>query len=291
MTPETVSSVLQNLPVVLQRLQRRQTSFLTDALSAILALSKRILAAGGPCKLRAASDDEQHISNSSLSELPPQSSRGATADSWNGSGRLVSGLEVFVVKAPTAASAWPEAQAHPGHDALEGFTLEVAAMTAPLPTLADAPDLAALPPQEAAALLDRDSQCQAGLAPAQTTSLIAACMAARQQVAASEPVQGQQQKQESTRPHTIRSPAGDRKGNTAQLGKAVMLHAALTSAKCRAAMPEHLPSSSKDCDPFHDIPFCMAALLQAANESQVQTLCPQLLSLMLSTPQMMLIAV
>ena len=260
--------------MALQRLQRRQTSFLKDALSAILALSKRLLAAGGPCKLVAASDDEQHMSHGSLSESQRQSSRGAMTDCKEGSGRLASGLEVFIAKAPSAASAWPEAQAHSAHDALEGFTLEVAAMTAPLPTVADAPQFAALPPQEVAALLDRDSQCQAGLGPEQTTSLIAACMSARHQVAASKPVHSQQQQQESIRPHTTQSPAEDRQGSAAQLGKAVMLHAALTSAKCRTALPEPSPCFDREPDPFHNVPSSMAALLQAATEAQVHTSVP-----------------
>ena len=275
-SPETVSSILQSLPAVIQRLQRRQTTFLTDALSAVHALSKRLLAVGAPCELGVAPANEQHASCSNLSGAPhQQSSRSAPAGRWDGSSTTAGGLEHFIQRIPHAACAWPEAQAQSAGEALGGFSLEVAAMTAPLPTSADASVLAALPPQEAAALLDRGSHCQTALHPAQTAALIAACISAKHQVAASERAYSRQQEHRSTQPCSQVKPAeaterDDAEGSTAQLGKAVMSHAALTSERCRAALPELLPHSNKESDLVHELPSCVAALLQAASDLQVQ---------------------
>ena len=151
-------------------------------------------------------------------------------------------------------------------------------MTAPLPTTADAPVLAALPPQEAAALLDRGSHRQTALHPVQTTALMAACVSAMHRLAASEPLHSEQQKHGVTQPCSRLEAAGateceDPQGSTAQLGKAAMSHAALTSERCRAALPELLPHS----DLVHELPSHVAALLQAASDSQVH-ICPLILS-------------
>ncbi len=263
--------------MVLQRLQRRHNSFLADALSAILVLSKRLFAVGAPCTAEPTSATEQHVSPSSTLDSQHHDSRAAGSERRDdyGSGRIGRGLKHLIHNLPSALSAWPEMQAQSAHDALRHFTLEMAALTAPLPTVADAPVLAALPPQEAAALLDRDSQHQAVQSLAQTTRLIAACISAMQQAGACEPVQSQQQKQESNRPCSKVNPAkalGDdsREGSTAQLGKAVMLHAALTSSKCRAALGEQSRPVNLEADTVKELPSCVTALLQAASQSQVQ---------------------
>lgn len=268
-----MASILQKLPVVLQRLQRRQNSFLADAVSAILALSMRLFAVGAPCQLEPAFDNEQHDMPSNLSDPQQPDSRAAESERLDGSGRIGRALKHLLQNLPSVVSAWPESQAQSARATLKQFTLQMAALTASLPTVADAPVLAALPPQEAAALLDRDSQCQSGQSPAQTTCLIAACMLAMQQVAASGPVQSQ--RQESNRPCSKADSAealGDdsREGSAAQLGKAVMLHAALTLTKCRAALGEQMPPLNLEADTAKELPSCITALLQAASQSQVQ---------------------
>ena len=263
--------------MVLQRLQRQQSSFLADVLSAILALSKRLFAVGAPCKPEPTSDNEQRDLHSSLSESQQHDSNAAKSDCRgdSGSGRIARSLKHLLQNLPSAVSVWPATQAHSAYDALRHFTQEMAAMTASLPTVADAPVLAALPPQEAAALLDRDSQYQAGQSPAQTTPLIAACMSAMQQVAAGEPEQSQQRQQDSTRLCSNANSGDisgddDSEGSTAQLGKAVMLHAAMTSTKCRAALSEQSPPLIPEADAVKELPSCITALLQAASQSQVQ---------------------
>ena len=116
-----------------------------------------------------------------------------------------------------------------------------------------------------------------GLDPVHNTSLIAACLSAMQQLDASEPEAIQQQRHRSIGPCS-EDVFGEDTGRAvylmskskAQLGRAVMLHAALTSQKCQAALPEHLPHPEAECDLIHELPPCVEALLHTTSESQVR---------------------
>ena len=264
-----VASILRSLPVVLRRLQRRHSSFLSDAVSAVLALSKTLCAATAPSQQEGNFPTTQHASQSSLEEKGRhQRCKEAADEALNSSSTFASGLEHFLKKAPAAVSTWPKAQTQPGKDTLKGLILQVAALTAPLPTVVDAPVLASLPPQEARALLDRTiSHTQPILNPAQCTNLVAACMLSLRELAIAEMIEGQmmdsQEHNRSEQSSRLILP----EDSLAPLSRAILLHAALTSERCHALLPAQFPNV--DPDSFCELPSCVTSLLQAASQSQV----------------------
>ena len=271
-----VASILRSLPVVLQRLQRRHSCFLSDAVSAVLALSKTLFAATAPSQQEGNFPTIQHASQSSLAEKARhQMCKEAADEALSRSSTFASGLEHFLRKAPTAMSSWPKVQAQPAKNILKGLVLQVAALTAPLPTLADAPVLASLPPQEARALLNRTiSHTQPILNPAQCTNLVAACMSSLQELATAEMIEGRgidsqehNKGEQSSRLTYPENPSYEGEGIFAPLSRAIMLHAVLTSERCHAMLPAQLPNV--DPDTFCELPSCVTSLLQAASQSQV----------------------
>lgn len=274
---ETVASVLRSLPVVLRRLQRWHSSFLSDAVSAVLALSKTLFAATAPSQQEGNFATIQHTSQSSLAEeARHQICKKAADEALNGSSIFASGLEQFLEKAPAAMSFWPKVQTQAAKNTLKGLILQVAALTAPLPTVADAPVLASLPPQEARALLDRTiSHSQPILNPTQCTNVVAACMSSLRELAIAEMTENRkidsqehnkgEQSSRATFPED--SDGYEAEGSFAPLSRAIMLHAALTSERCHAMLPAQF--SDVDPDSFCELPSCVTSLLQAASQLQV----------------------
>ena len=211
------------------------------------------------------------------SQAVQQKSAHQSAEPLSGSSKIASGLESLLYEGPSALNIWPPAQAQQGREALNSFALELAAMTAPWPMLADAPVLASLPPQKRRALLDEGAHSRGShLSPVQCTGLLAACMTAMRSLRRGAPQtdsgapQGAGEGSDSSNAGDSQSPSPSPSADsTALLGQAVMLHAAVTSQGCGDACC-HWPTSDAATDPFHRVPICVAALLDAANQAQVE---------------------
>ena len=200
-----------------------------------------------------------------------------SAEPCCGSSDIASGLERLLHGSPSALDSWPPAQAQQGREALNSFALELAAMTAPWPILADAPVLASLPPQKRRALLDEGAHHSGRhLSSVQCTGLLAACMAAMRNLRRNAPQTGggdprrAMEGSGSSSGEFSQSPGPSTSGSsTVLLGQAVMLHAAITSQRCGDAC-SLWPGCGAAPDPFHNVPASVAALLDAASQAQVE---------------------
>ena len=211
------------------------------------------------------------------SQAVQQKSAHQSAEPLSGSSKIASGLESLLYGALSALNFWPPAQAQQGREALNSFALKLAAMTAPWPMLADAPVLASLPPQKRRALLDEGAHSRGShLSPVQCTGLLAACMTAMRSLRRGAPQtdgsapQGAGEGSDSSNVESSQSLSPSASGSsTVLLGQAVMLHAAATSQRC-GDVYNHWPTSDAAPDPFHRVPACVAALLDAASQAQVE---------------------
>ena len=280
MRGSVVSSILACMPVILQRLQRRHATFLSDALAATHRVASSFLAAPPLSGVASQPPDTGHIPGSQTPPTPQavqQKSANGSAEPLSGCSKIASGLERLLCEGPSALNFWPLAQAQQGREALNSFALELAAMTAPWPILADAPVLASLPPQKRRALLDEGAHPSGShLSPLQCTGLLAACMTAMRSLWRGAPQtgsgapEGAGEGSDSSNGGNSQSPSpGPSASSTALLGQAVMLHAAVTSQRCGDACC-HWPASDAAPDPFHRVPTCVAALLDAASQAQVK---------------------
>ena len=273
-----LGSILACMPVILRRLQRRHATFLSDALAAVHRVASIFFAVTPLSGVGPPPSDTEYVPGSQLLRnlQAVQQNTSMSAERSYGSSGIASGLKGLLHGSPSALDSWPPAQAQQGRAALSRFALELAAKTAPWPTLTDAPVLASLPPQKRRALLDESARLS-GSHPSQRScsGLLAACMTALRKLRSGAPqtggaaTRGAGEGSDSSNGGVTQSLGPGPSGSSAALlGEAVMLHGAVTSRWCGDAC-SHWPTCDAAADPFHRVPACVAALLDAAGQVQV----------------------
>ena len=153
--PGTIASILEGLPKVLARIQRRHSAFLADAMSAIVRLSRKLLLLSATPRHRDVHPGEGYASWTMQTQVAQQQvhEEPSAAQLMLSSSAVAHGLCEFLMSVWQAVQAWPEAQKQQGGRMAADCGLEIAAMTAMLPEMNQG-IISRLPHHQAAALLE-----------------------------------------------------------------------------------------------------------------------------------------
>ena len=200
-----------------------------------------------------------------------------------GSSAVAHGLCEILISVWQAIQAWPEAQKQQGRRMAADCGLEIAAMTATLPEMNQV-IMSRLPHYEAAALLEPEviaiihTQVEWPLAPGSPQEIRKVLDACNKLVYCSESSQGRAPKGSQGQNPQGRGGGSDSEeaaevvsGRTSessimQLGRAAILHGILAKGESVSSGTHEAP------EPFHGVPSCIQALLQAASEHQARSL-------------------
>ena len=281
--PGTIASILKGLPKVLARIQRQHSAFLADAMSAVVRLSRRLLHGSATPKHKDVHPGEGYTSRSVQTRVAQQQAREepSAARLMLSSSAVAHGLCEFLIFVWQAVQAWPEAQKQRGRRMAADCGLEIAAMTATLPEM-NHTNISRLPRQQAAALLEPEviaiirNQVKWPLPPGSPREIRKILDACNALVYWSESSQGRAPKGSQWQETKGRGAGSDSdeaaevvssstsESSVMQLGRAAILHGILAKGESVSSGTPEAP------EPFHGVPSCIQALLQAASEHQAK---------------------